>query len=195
MGQWDDSNEGETSSGLSEIEQMQLDAVLLETAYDMGFSIMTLNLWRNKYPDLEKAVNIGTSLSEAWWQKKGRENITNIYFNQALWMMNMANRYGWSRRTDGKEETILENELERYEHKKEIHETQAYQGGIDSSEVEEIFAIIQESKATEEIQVKNDASSESKNNTKIAGVTIKMDKLHPKRKNTNTKTKGVSPSK
>ena len=41
MGQWDDSNEGETSSGLSEIEQMQLDAVLLETAYDNSYLVLT----------------------------------------------------------------------------------------------------------------------------------------------------------
>ncbi len=39
MGQWDDNN-GE-DHGLSEIEQMQLDAILLETAYENSFLVLT----------------------------------------------------------------------------------------------------------------------------------------------------------
>tara|TARA_R110001632_G_scaffold45872_7_gene116710 strand:+ start:2187 stop:2507 length:321 start_codon:yes stop_codon:yes gene_type:complete len=39
MGQWDDNQKED--SGLTEMEQMQLDAVLLETAYENSFLVLT----------------------------------------------------------------------------------------------------------------------------------------------------------
>lgn len=158
---------------------------MLETAFDMGFCINTINLWRREHEDFEKAVNIGKSLAEGWWQKQGRENISNPYFNQNLWLMNMANRYAWSRNVNGKEESVLENEMDRYDDTKKKYEGQkVYQGNIDASEVKEILSIIESSTNTgREITVKNTAEKESK---KVPGVKIKVDKIHPKRKGSNT---------
>lgn len=159
---------------------------MLETSFDMGFCINTINKWRREHEDFEKAVNIGKSLAEGWWQKQGRENISNPYFNQNLWLMNMANRYAWSRNVNGKEESVLENEMDRYDDTKKKYEGQkAYQGNIDASEVQEILNIIQESSTNtgREIRVKNTADKES---TKVPGVKIKMDKVHTKRKGSNT---------
>ena len=157
---------------------------MLETAYDMGFCINTFNRWRRDNPDFEKAVNIGKSLAEGWWQKKGRENIGNPYFNQQLWMMNMANRYYWTRSMVGREESVLDNEMDRYDETKKKYEGQkTYKGNIEASEVEELLKIIKDSTNTNEITVQNDYRKES---TSIPGVKVKMDKIHPKRKSPNT---------
>lgn len=158
---------------------------MLESAFDMGFCINTINKWRREHPDFEKAVNIGKSLAEGWWQKQGRENISNPYFNQNLWLMNMSNRYAWSRNFNGKEESVLENEMDRYDDTKKKYEGQkAYQGNIEASEVKEILSIIEESTAgsSKEIRVTNRADKESK---KVPGVKVKMDKIHTKRKGAN----------
>ena len=40
MGNWDDDS-GDETNGLSEIEQMQLDAVLLETAYSNAWKVLS----------------------------------------------------------------------------------------------------------------------------------------------------------
>lgn len=164
---------------------------MLETAFDMGFCINTINKWRRDHTDFDKAVNIGKSLAEGWWQKQGRENISNPYFNQNLWLMNMSNRYGWSRNVNGKLESVLEDEMDRYDDTKKKYEGQkAYQGNIEAHEVEGLLNIIQES-TNKEIPVENIAE-ESKT---VPGVKVKMDKIHTKRKGSNTKTKGVSSTK
>jgi len=60
-----------------------------------------IDAWETRYPSFAKAMVIGEALCEAWWRKSGRENLHNPYFNNILWMMNMSNRYGWSRKTEG----------------------------------------------------------------------------------------------
>lgn len=41
MAHWEDNQNEEFENGLSEIEQMQLDAVLLETAYNNSYLVLT----------------------------------------------------------------------------------------------------------------------------------------------------------
>lgn len=52
--------------------------------------------------DYREAVKRGLELSEAWWLRKGRTNLSNKEFSPVLWHMNMQNRYGWSHKTEGK---------------------------------------------------------------------------------------------
>lgn len=53
-------------------------------------------------PDFYRAVKIGEELNLRWWEEIGRMNLHNKNFNNTMYMMQMQNRHGWSRRIDGK---------------------------------------------------------------------------------------------
>lgn len=68
----------------------------------MGVSEVTFYAWMKEYPDFLKSVNIGDQLSLLWWMTMGQINIHNKDFNSTLYMMQMQNRFGWSRKLEGK---------------------------------------------------------------------------------------------
>lgn len=43
-----------------------------------------------------ESIKKGELLSQAWWEKQGRENLKETKFNPALWFMNVKNRFGKS---------------------------------------------------------------------------------------------------
>ena len=48
-------------------------------------------------------IHLGISLSELWWTSVARANFNNKNkFDSTLWMMNMSNRFGWTRKLDGR---------------------------------------------------------------------------------------------
>lgn len=55
----------------------------------------------NFKPDFLKAVKIGEKLCLRWWETIGKDNLANKDFNNTMYMMQMQNRFGWSRRLDG----------------------------------------------------------------------------------------------
>lgn len=80
-----------------------------ESALLCGISADTIyNFWGNpksKYFDetFSKIISLGIHLSELWWVSMGRANLLNKKeFDSTLWMMNMSNRFGWTRKLDGK---------------------------------------------------------------------------------------------
>ena len=89
---------------------------------EIGITVVTAFNWSNpdsKYyePRFVEAVGIEEELSKAWWEETGRLNVHNKEFNSTLFMMNMSNRFGWSRKLEGKmtdetiTRTINENKL------------------------------------------------------------------------------------
>lgn len=54
------------------------------------------------YGEYRETIKRGTELSEAWWLRKGRTNLSTRDFSAVLWHMNMQNRFGWSNRSDVK---------------------------------------------------------------------------------------------
>lgn len=86
-------------------------AVQIENAYTHGCSDIevcklmriTMPEFKNYYDtnsDFRKLVDVGRTMSQAYWYEQGRENIVNNKFNTSLWMFNMKNRFGWSERAE-----------------------------------------------------------------------------------------------
>jgi transposase-like protein len=85
------------------IEWMEEGLSIKEVAANMGISRRTLYHWidpeSNTYkPELHETIEFGKELSEAWWLKQGRENLNNKNFHAVLYMMNMSNRFDWTRK-------------------------------------------------------------------------------------------------
>lgn len=56
--------------------------------------------WMEEEKEFSETIKVGKMLSEAWWSKSGRTNLTNKKFSYTGWYMNMKNRFGWTDRVD-----------------------------------------------------------------------------------------------
>ena len=65
----------------------------------------------NEYFDRNFTVMIarGIDVGMVWWTVQGKAAMWYKDFNSTLWMMNMGNRYGWTRKLEGK---VIENRFE-----------------------------------------------------------------------------------
>jgi len=70
-------------------------------AVELGVEKGTLLAWAAKNPEFLFAIKKAEQLSQRWWEEVGRANIGNKQFNAVLYMMNMSNRFGWSRSQEG----------------------------------------------------------------------------------------------
>jgi len=63
-------------------------------------SRQTLDNWLSKNEDLRKAFDAGQPQAEAWWMEVGTAGMLGQVkgFNATIWMANMNNRFGWSRK-------------------------------------------------------------------------------------------------
>ena len=82
------------------IQLMANGASKKELALELGVIPWTIWDWEKRHPEFHQAIKIGEMLSEAWWMREGRMNIHNKDFNAVLYMMQMSNRFGWTRRWD-----------------------------------------------------------------------------------------------
>lgn len=83
------------------VELMREGASKTEVAAELGLgSKQMLYDYVKKYPQFQDAIKKGELLSEAWWERHGRQNIVNKEFNSTLWYMNMKNRFKWSDRSE-----------------------------------------------------------------------------------------------
>jgi hypothetical protein len=48
----------------------------------------------------KEAVEMGRTKAQAWWMRKGRENLTEGKLNTNLWMYVTKNRFGWADKTE-----------------------------------------------------------------------------------------------
>lgn len=94
-------------------------AVRVQEAYENGandieiMEIMkiTQGKFRSMYENnqhFREAVDLGRVMSQAWWLKTGRKNLTNRTFNTSLWAFNMKNRFGWAEKTDNTNQDATE---------------------------------------------------------------------------------------
>ncbi len=123
---------------------MAQGASKLELCIELGISKTTIIRWENSYDEFQVAIQLGLEIGEAWWRKQGRENILNPYFNSQLWMMNMSNRYGWTRRVEGAILTIAGKESTELAQLKaaENPDKDTLNGNIGSEEQEKLLNLL-----------------------------------------------------
>jgi hypothetical protein len=75
---------------------MKSGASKVEVAVELGISRDTFYRWEKEHVEFSDTIKEGAWISQAWWEKQGRENLMNKGFNNTLWYMNMKNRFGWT---------------------------------------------------------------------------------------------------
>lgn len=58
-----------------------------------SFSASLWIRWLKEEPEFSTTIKTGKMLSQNWWEKNGRTNLTTKEFNTRLWTVNMNNRF------------------------------------------------------------------------------------------------------
>ena len=80
------------------LKLMKSGASKTEVAAELGINRDTLYEWCDRHQEFSDTIKRGETLSQAWWEKTGRVNLTNKEFSYTGWYMNMKNRFHWSDR-------------------------------------------------------------------------------------------------
>ena len=84
---------------------MSVGASKYEVAAEIDVSFETISQWCDPSglyfkPEFSESVKSGLRLSQAWWERNGRENLQNKDFSYTGWYMNMKNRFKWADRQE-----------------------------------------------------------------------------------------------
>jgi hypothetical protein len=89
------------------IDHMKEGGSIEEFCLEIDVCKQTIYNWTEQYPEFLDSKKRGESFSEGWWRKSGRKNLQNRDFNYTGWYMNMKNRFGWSDKTESKNEHTI----------------------------------------------------------------------------------------
>ncbi len=97
----------------------------IEIAFELDVNRKTLDYWSEANPEFYRTINEDIDFSEGWWTKLGRENLTNKDFNSRLYEINMMNRFGWMKKSQGKQQIEVSCEVQeikqiRDQYKKDV---------------------------------------------------------------------------
>ena len=83
------------------VEEMMAEGCSkVEVCAELGICYDTWLIWQGEHKEFSESVKTGETLSAAWWEKQGRQNLATQGFNATLWYMNMKNRHGWKDKTE-----------------------------------------------------------------------------------------------
>ena len=74
----------------------------VEIAAEFNIGLQTLKKWADKYRAFNVAYEIGQSMHEAWYLKKGKDNLENRNFNTNLYKFLTGNKLGYSDKIETK---------------------------------------------------------------------------------------------
>lgn len=72
----------------------------VEVCKIMGITMSQFDKYYEGNDNFARFIDMGRTLSRAWWYSQGRTNLENRGFNTPLWGFNMKNRYGWADKTE-----------------------------------------------------------------------------------------------
>lgn len=76
------------------LEKFSSGASVCEICADIGICRETFYNWTEEYPEFLDTYKKGLSLSQAWWEKIGREGaLGDKPINPTMWIFNMKNRF------------------------------------------------------------------------------------------------------
>ncbi len=105
------------------IEVMQEGASLVEFCAEIGVSRETPYEWARVHPSFSDAFTRARLLCQSWWEKQGRENLSDEFcdgsgkkFNDRLWNKNVSCRFrdDWTdnKPNEGTKDNILKIEFD-----------------------------------------------------------------------------------
>lgn len=80
------------SQGMSDAEVMEI----------LGMSRKQFERRLENDDTFREWIEMGRTLSEAWWMRKGRTSINDNKFNTNLWMFVVKNRFDWAEKVEQK---------------------------------------------------------------------------------------------
>ncbi|WP_010261137.1 transposase [Treponema primitia] len=74
---------------------------IIEVCGELKISRDTFYNWKKQYPEFSKAVDDGLTLSQAFWEKLGREGtLCKRNVQPTMYIFQMKNRFHWTDRAD-----------------------------------------------------------------------------------------------
>ena len=77
-------------------KMMKQGASQIEVMAELRICKETFYRWIDENEEFSRSLALGKLLSQAWWERTGRNNLENKKFNHRGWYMNMKNRFLWS---------------------------------------------------------------------------------------------------
>lgn len=103
------------------VDLMKDGASIAEVCRELNVAKDTFYNWKKKHPKFSDAIKEGLSLSQGWWEMKGRTGLDGSV-NSTMWFMNMKNRFG-KIKPDTQEEDITWRDKQEVEAKVEANLT------------------------------------------------------------------------
>ena len=80
-----------------------------EVAQAIGITSQEFDSYYKSNKPFREFVDMGRTLAAAWWNRTGRQALTDKNFNVGLWTITMKNRFGWAEKQDNRDSGDIES--------------------------------------------------------------------------------------